>query len=84
MTKTLRVNQEIKITVDESKFTPEFNKSFSEVFHLKENTDDHIKYIAELYGRGVITSDREFVEGYGILRDFGIFIKREDIWVEDY
>lgn len=77
--KTVRITQDIEVGIDETKFTPEFYKQFSEVmFDSCKTLDDHIKYIAELEARGVLQLSN-FVEGYGYKKDFSISTHSEII-----
>ena len=82
-TKTLTVTQDITITVDESKFTPEFMANFNRYFHELNTVEDHMKYLAEVYARGIVTSYGDFLEGYGPLDKMGIKFERENIDVSD-
>lgn len=77
MTKTIEVTQTIVVTVDESKFTPEFMANFNRHFFDCETIEDHIAFIAKSYAMGVVTHNGDFLEGYGVLRDFGINVKRD-------
>jgi len=81
-TKVVIVTQHINITVDESKFTPEFMAHFSRHFHHCPTVEDHIKYIALSYARGIIDSASQFLEGYGELSHFGVKFKREHVDTE--
>lgn len=72
------VEQDLEITVDESRFTPEFLQGFKESFYPCETIEDHVEFIAESFAQGVVRSDADFLEGYGVLRDFGIRVKREE------
>lgn len=83
MTKTITVTQEITVTVDESRFTPEFMENYSKHFHECETVEDHMKYIAESYARGIVTFNGDFLEGYGKMDDFGISCKRESVEVDE-
>ena len=83
MTKTITVTQEITVTVDESRFTPEFMASYSKHFHECEAVENHMQYIAKCCALGIIASKGDFLEGYGKLDDFGIRFKRESIDVGD-
>ena len=71
-TKSVDVTQTIVVTVDESKFTPEFMVEFRAQFYGFNNLDDHIKHLAQMEARGLISSADAFVEGYGPLKDMGI------------
>jgi hypothetical protein len=82
MTKYVEVRQQIKVTVDESRFTPEFLAAFKRAFFDAETVEDHIKHIAESYARGIVTFKGDFLEGYGKMDDFGISCKREDVECE--
>lgn len=77
------VNQIITVEVDESKFTEAFLQEFRENFYDLETLDDHLQYLAELYGTGRIQGGaHEFVEGYGRLGDMGILLGQVSCEVE--
>lgn len=82
-TKNITVNQAIEISFDETKFTPEFMAHYQKHFRPFADIDEHISSIAELFSRGVINGESDFLEGYGILSEFGIRIDRKDIWSEE-
>ena len=69
--KQVTVTQTIRVTVDESKFTPEFMREFRQSFYEFDSLDDHIKHLAQLCARG-IADDFSFIEGYGKASDMGI------------
>lgn len=67
------VTRQVFVTVDESKFTPEFMEEYRAYFFPWQTIDNHREHLAELYGRGVIDgSPSEFIEGYGPASDMGI------------
>lgn len=74
VTKRVLVEQEIDVTIDVSKFTPQFLSSFDEAFHnFGGDIDEHFKHLAQLYARGVTQGYRnDFVEGYGELGEMNI------------
>lgn len=72
----------VDIDVDESKFTPEFLKSFSECFYDFETIEDHKRHLARLFVNGIIHENSTFIEGYGDPSDFGIKLKLIDYGVE--
>lgn len=76
MTKTILVEHSIDVTVDESLFTDEFIEAFKKSLYPLDDIQEHIEHIALCMAKGVIHSDRDFLEGYGILRDFGVTIKK--------
>ena len=76
MTKTVTVTQVIEVTVDPDQFTEDFMANFSQHFVPCATIDDHIKYIAESYARGVIQYSGDFLEGYGKLNQFGVKLAR--------
>ena len=82
MTKNITVTQTISVTVDESKFTPEFMANFSHYMFDCKTIDDHIAYIAKSFATRVVICDEDFLEGYGVLRDLGISVRRESNLVE--
>lgn len=71
---TVVVTQTVEVTLDESKFTPDFMKEFYDQFYRYDEIDEHAGHIAQLAAREVYSfnSPREFVEGYGPIGDFGI------------
>jgi hypothetical protein len=75
--RTIRVTQWIEVSYDDDKFTEEFMKEFQEVFYPFDSVDEHIKHIAQMFARGVI-SNHGFVEGYGDIRNFGVKCTVED------
>ena len=77
MKKSFVVEQQITISVDESKFTPEFMKSFSEHIQELDSIKEHLEYLVEMYARGIVSSPGDFLEGYGELRDFGVKFSHE-------
>lgn len=80
------VTQTVEVTVDESKFTPEFMAEFRDnMFHC-ETVADHAEHIAQLQARGVIELDinrDEFIEGYGPASDMGIAAKVTETTVDE-
>lgn len=68
----LTVETDIELIIDETRFTPEFLKEYAETIGGCHNLEDHLKNLSVLITRGQISSDRDFVEGYGVLRDFGV------------
>jgi hypothetical protein len=70
---TVLVTSEVDVTVDETKFTEEWMAEFRKSFYPFFTVQDHIEHLAQLYARGVIDGfDKEFVEGYGPLKEMGI------------
>lgn len=80
----ITVTQEIEVTVDESRFTPEFMAAFSRAFFDCETIEEHVLYIAKSYAMGIVAHNGDFLEGYGILRDFGINVKRDTTQTDAY
>lgn len=82
--KTFEVDviQTVRVTLDESKFTPEFMQEFREGFYSFEDFHEHAEHIAQLVARGIVDlSDPDtFIEGYGEARDMGISAKI--LWTE--
>ena len=78
----VQIEQIVRVTIDETKFTPEFMKAFSDSMYDFETIEEHVKNLAEWRARGVIQSDRDFHEGYGHLNEFGIttFVKDTDVY----
>jgi len=66
----VEVTRIVKVTVDETKFTPEFLKKFASYMYDFDCIEDHAEHIAELAAREML--DTDFIEGYGDPNDFGI------------
>lgn len=72
MTQDIDVTIPVTVTVDESKFTPEFLAEFREHFYPFHTVDDHIRHIAFLAATGQLGDLPSFIEGYGPSQEFGI------------
>lgn len=63
---------QVKVTVDETKFTPEFMAEFrlsiSPFYELRE----HVEHLGQLFARGVVDNSTKFIEGYGPPSEMGI------------
>ena len=71
--RTYIITQFVGVKLDESKFTPEFLRHFSEHFFELDTIEDHRKSLAKRFAHGNIEGrDNEFVEGYGVLSEMGI------------
>lgn len=70
-TKTVYVTLEIEVTLDESKFTPEFEEEFNTTFFMTHSINDHYEHLAQMFARGVCDNS-SFIEGYGLPKDMGI------------
>ena len=63
----------IAVTVDETKFTPQFMAEYRQSFFNYNTIDEHREHLAELYARGVIDGwSDEVIEGYGPANEMGI------------
>lgn len=71
LTKTVRVTQTIRVTVDEAKFTPEFMAEFRDSMYHFTTLDDHLEHLGQLHARN-IADNHDFIEGYGQADDMGI------------
>lgn len=71
ITKRVVVSQVIEVTVDDTKFTPEFFAEFEATMFPYDTIDRHIEHLAQLYARGVVDQG-DFIEGYGPSEDMGI------------
>lgn len=75
ITKTVRVTQDVEVTVDESKFDSDFIDEFFHTFFPFTDIDDHIVHIAQMRARGIFDIPDAFVEGYGLIQEMGIVAK---------
>jgi len=80
--KTFNVIQEVKVQVDESKFTEEYLKVFRECFYDFEDINDHMEHLAQGYARG-LWDGNSFIEGYGNAKDMGIQFSSDEAEVEE-
>jgi hypothetical protein len=84
-TYTVEVSRAFKITLDESKFTPEFCRQFNRTIEdfgdvtdpmFREDTfQEHAKHLGCIASFQDSMPASTFVEGYGILSDMGIVIE---------
>ena len=72
----VEVTQSVRITLDPSKFTPEFMAEFRASFYKFDTLSEHAAHLAQLAARGIAELNRdlpkEFVEGYGPIGEMGI------------
>lgn len=82
ITKQVEVVQLVEVTVDETKFTPEFMAEFRESFYDYSTVNDHIEHLAQLQARGLINMpeiNNRFIEGYGPANEMGIVTQSLDL-----
>lgn len=72
----VRVTQIVDVTLDDTKFTPEFMAEFAGSISDFERIEQHAQHIGQLAGREVYSLNKhlpkEFVEGYGEIGAMGI------------
>jgi len=74
-TYTVEVISTVEVTLDETKFTPEFFAEFNEtISDWNDDLEEHAKHLAWVHATGVEALDGygSFVEGYGPTKDMGI------------
>ena len=64
---TVEVKHIINMKVDVNKFTSEFMQEFRDNFYYFTTVEEHVEHLAQLYARGHIQFNGDFVEGYGRL-----------------
>lgn len=69
--KKVQVTITVDVSVDETKFTPEFMREFRGSFYKFDTIDDHIKHLGQMYVRRLYDNG-DFIEGYGPTEDMGI------------
>lgn len=74
LTRDIEISQTVQVSVDESKFTPEFMAEFRQLMYHFITIDEHLEHLAQLYARGIY-DENSFIEGYGPAKDFGIKLK---------
>jgi hypothetical protein len=77
-TKEVAVTVTVRVTVDETKFTPEFMAEFRDGLYDFHTLDEHILHLGQLCGRGLVDNLTEFIEGYGPPADMGIVFE----WID--
>lgn len=70
-TRTVRVEQIVEVSIDDTKFTPDFMAEFRRTMYPFDSVDRHIEHLAQLYARGV-ADEFSFIEGYGPASELGI------------
>lgn len=75
----VEVTQMVSVTLDETKFTPEFMEEFRRHMYPFATVEQHVEHLAQLHVRGLTT---QFVEGYGELADFSMKFARKMVDVE--
>ncbi len=81
----VEVTQTIEVSLDESKFTPEFLAEFIEMMYDFQTLEQHAGHIAQLHARGLFDGNAdEFIEGYGPADEMGIEARliSQDEWVK--
>lgn len=81
-TYTVNVQRTVEVTLDETKFTPEFFAEFNTTIGYKGGDDgdiewalrNHAEHLAWVHAVGIedLGSSTAFVEGYGLIVDMGI------------
>lgn len=74
MTREIEITFCVPVSVDESKFTPEFMEEFRKNFYNFDSIDEHMEHLAQMAARGIINTPC-FIEGYGNSEDMGIDVK---------
>lgn len=85
MTKKYEVEvvRTVLVTIDETKFTPEFLEEFSDYISSSiHDIQSHIEHLAWTFAAGRADDD-QFIEGYGPAKDFGIKFQEIDDYVSD-
>ena len=70
-TEDVNVTFTVRVSLDESKFTPEFMQEFRENFYAFYSIGDHYRHLAYLFVGG-LCDNFPFIEGYGNAQDMGI------------
>lgn len=79
-TKTVTVTMEVEVTVDETKFDPQFMCDFrKDMYPSFKTLDDHIMFLAKCAAQGM---NMRNLEGYGdAVADFGVTVECESVSV---
>ena len=71
MKKKFLITSQVHVSVDETKFTPQFMSEFKESFYPFESIEEHLSHLAQMHARG-LCDDHSFIEGYGQAQSMGI------------
>ena len=78
ISKEVVVTQVVLVTIDESKFDATFMAEFRASFYPFTTVNDHLEHLAQLFARGLVDDNNDFIEGYGPAKDMGIRFKIVD------
>jgi len=71
ITREVEVVIVVRVTVDETKFTPEFMAEFAAAITNYDTVEEHVENLAWLHARGIV-EEGDRVEGYGPLDELGV------------
>ena len=70
----VKVEFVVRVSIDETKFTPEFMQEFRDSFYPFEIIEEHLEHLAQLFVRGHFDNcPGEFIEGYGDRENMSIY-----------
>lgn len=72
VTREVKVEQVVSVTVDETKFTDAFMAEFRGSMYPFDTLNDHLEHLAQMYARGLCDEFTTFIEGYGPPKEMGI------------
>ncbi|MCK9615913.1 MAG: hypothetical protein M0R48_10585 [Candidatus Omnitrophica bacterium] len=75
---TVEVTNTVEVTLDETKFTPEFMKAFSSYMWPVDDIEEHAIHLAQMHVRGMADWPSTFIEGYGPAEKMGISFRITD------
>lgn len=75
------VVQTVAITLDESKFTPEFMEEFRKYFYDFNTVEEHAQHLAQLGARGLIETPCS-IEGYGLSTGMDIKVSVDSVHID--
>lgn len=77
----VEITKIVEVEVDESIFTPEFNKSFSRHFYDIYCPSEHLENLAKQYARDNFMSNGS-PEGYPSAQEMGLKIRLIEDWTD--
>jgi hypothetical protein len=78
---TIKVEQIVEVTLDETKFDDKFMQEFQRSMYHFTSLEEHAEHLGQLYARGLYDNG-SFIEGYGPAADMGIRFEDTDQWEE--
>lgn len=78
----VEVTRVVRVSLDETQFTPEFMAEFRENFFDLDTIEGHAAHLAQLHARGM-ADNFDYIEGYSAAPITGITFEDVAAWMTD-